>query len=710
MKNTLDDRRSILVCHRIEAERRRLGEAFARAGFLPLLASDEEAAEIVMDLDRPLAVVIAGDDAGDLGKWFEKLHLNDRAGLPLCAAPRCGEGRVPAETSTQLIEIGFDEVLEGPIDEPFPAWRFERLLQQKKTSSDLARLRASFSVLQSIGRMGVWEISLVDASLHVSKEAAQLFALPEGQDVHSIDALLERVIPENEEEVRRWLESQFEGQEVGALEYIVETDRGEERRLRLRAGSRIETGGEPRVIGAVRDVTGGLDPREIANLADATDPVTGLPNRRQFLSIVDKTMSEACSDSEQLAVLFIEVDAAPGPNDLPFTEEEREEILVTAVQRLKECMRDMDVLAQEGAASDFNLARVGGETLTALLREQKQSQDAFKVSRRLREVTEQSFVIGSRDIPVDLNIGIAVHPGDAESALGLVKCAEDAMYCAKQQGRNNIQFFTNSMNTATFEALTLESSLRRALDRNELLVHYQPKVEIATNKIVGMEALVRWKHPELGLVSPAQFIPVAEETGLIIPIGEYVLRTACQQNRDWQDMGFDSLRMAVNISSIQFRRPDLFDTVVGVLDDTRLDAEWLELEITESILLENVDATISTLQQLKRAGIHLSIDDFGTGYSSLSYLKRFPVDTLKVDQSFIREVTTNPDDASITTSIILMGHSLKLKVIAEGVETKSQLAFLRVLECDEVQGYYYSPPVSAERATELLAKPFAVEA
>jgi EAL domain-containing protein (putative c-di-GMP-specific phosphodiesterase class I) len=265
------------------------------------------------------------------------------------------------------------------------------------------------------------------------------------------------------------------------------------------------------------------------------------------------------------------------------------------------------------------------------------------------------------------------------------------------------------MNTATFESLTLEASLRRALEREELTVFYQPKIEIATNKIIGMEALVRWQHPELGMVSPAQFIPIAEETGLIIPIGEFVLRKAVEDNKKWQSMGLEPIRMAVNLSSIQFRRPDLFDTVIGVLEDYRMDPEWLELEITESILLKNVEATISTLHRLKRAGIHLSIDDFGTGYSSLSYLKRFPVDTLKIDQSFIREVTSNADDASITTSIILMGHSLKLRVIAEGVETKSQLAFLRVLECDEVQGYYFSAPVPYEQATKLIESALAKE-
>jgi diguanylate cyclase len=250
--------------------------------------------------------------------------------------------------------------------------------------------------------------------------------------------------------------------------------------------------------------------------------------------------------------------------------------------------------------------------------------------------------------------------------------------------------------------LTLETSLRRALERKELTVYYQPRVEIRTFRIVGFEALLRWKHPDLGFVSPAQFIPLAEETGLIGPIGEWVLREACRQNREWQDAGLPQVRVAVNLSSMQFAQPTLQEIVRAALDDAKLEAQWLELELTESTVMRDAGAAVATLARLKSAGLHLSIDDFGTGYSSLAYLKRFPIDALKIDQSFIRDSTSNPDDAAIVTSIILMARSLRLGVIAEGVETESQLSFLRILQCDEVQGYLFSPPLSATKARAML--------
>lgn len=595
-----------------------------------------------------------------------------------------------------------DEWLRRPFVE---AELSERLGFARETSSrklELRNAQLDLETLQGLGHMGSWKLRVDTGEFWCTEAASTLLGISFDGNPKSPDALLADASGASADDVRAWLESLFVGQYEPRIEYEVEHADGTLRRLRLRAGQTNSDAQGAFIGGIIQDCTPGLDPSEAASLVNTLDPLTGLPNRKQFLQSLDSAINEAFDTQEQIAILFIEVDSlADGASEL--SQEQREAMLVQVVQQLSADLRDLDILSQAGAdLGGLGLSRVGNETLTILLREQTRSQDAYKVARRIRQHSEETFVVNGCDVKVNFNIGIAVYPGDAESALGLIKCAEEAMYCAKQHGRNNIQFYTSSMNTATFESLTLEASLRRAIDNNELRVYYQPKVDLASNRIIGMEALVRWMHPELGMVSPAQFIPIAEETGLIIPIGEFVLRTACEQNKAWQEMGLDPIRMAVNLSSVQFRRPDLFDNVIDVLEGAKLDPEWLELEITESILLRNVEATISTLQRLKRAGIHLSIDDFGTGYSSLSYLKRFPVDTLKIDQSFIREVTSNADDASITTSIILMGHSLKLKVIAEGVETKSQLAFLRVLECDEVQGYFFSPPVPGPDATKLI--------
>ncbi|HSC71310.1 MAG TPA: GGDEF domain-containing phosphodiesterase, partial [Candidatus Methylomirabilis sp.] len=298
--------------------------------------------------------------------------------------------------------------------------------------------------------------------------------------------------------------------------------------------------------------------------------------------------------------------------------------------------------------------------------------------------------------------GIAIYQVDGDAPQMLLKNADIAMYQAKEQGRNAFRFFSREMNYKAEERLLLDNSLRRALERQEFFVHYQPQMDLLTGRLIGMEALVRWLHPEMGLVTPDKFIPLAEESGLIIPIGEWVLRTACRQNKAWHDMGFGPLRVAVNLSGRQFKQERLVESVAAILDETGLAPALLELEITESTIMRNAEETIVTLRRLKEMGISLAIDDFGTGYSSLSYLKHFPIDRLKIDRSFVLDITTDPDDAAIAEAIISMAHSLKLKVTAEGVEQQEQLHFLAQRKCDAMQGYLVSRPISTEEFTLLL--------
>ena len=320
--------------------------------------------------------------------------------------------------------------------------------------------------------------------------------------------------------------------------------------------------------------------------------------------------------------------------------------------------------------------------------------DAARLGRAIQEhVATQRSQPGTEGSGIC--IGVATSPEDGKDATSLLSAAREAARRAREEGPGGLHFRNLSTNQWVFERLTLERSLEQAVENGELRVFYQPKIDINTRKVVGLEALVRWQHPELGLVSPAQFIPLAEESGQIVPIGAWVLEESCRQCKAWQDAGFAPIRMAVNLSPVQFRLPDLLKVVTDTLERTGLDAQYLELEVTESMLMQDLHQTVDTLRQLKDAGIYLSIDDFGTGYSSLSYLKGFPIDALKIDRSFVREITQNSDDAAIATSIILLGQNLNLKVIAEGVETESQLSFLRILQCDEIQGYLFSPPVPA---------------
>jgi EAL domain-containing protein (putative c-di-GMP-specific phosphodiesterase class I)/CheY-like chemotaxis protein len=329
-------------------------------------------------------------------------------------------------------------------------------------------------------------------------------------------------------------------------------------------------------------------------------------------------------------------------------------------------------------------------------------QDTAKIGARIQEQFVEPMMIDGSLVALQVGLGVSACPEDGCDAGRLFSNALEAARRARREGSSLMVFHTEAMGRWAFERLTLERSLREAIEREELRVYYQPRVDAETRQIKGMEALVRWQHPDLGLVPPGQFIPLAEETGLIVPIGEWVLREACRQNKAWRDVGLPPISVSVNLSPVQFRKADLYDVVMEVLTATGLPEGGLELEVTESMLMNDPKQTIDTLQRLKGAGIHISIDDFGTGYSSLSYLKRFPIDALKIDRSFITDVTTNADDAAIATAIILMGHSLKLSVVAEGVETESQMEFLRVLQCNEIQGYLFSPPVPADQAQELL--------
>jgi EAL domain-containing protein (putative c-di-GMP-specific phosphodiesterase class I) len=331
-----------------------------------------------------------------------------------------------------------------------------------------------------------------------------------------------------------------------------------------------------------------------------------------------------------------------------------------------------------------------------------QQEDAAISVLRILEAVAKAHSIDQHDLHLTASIGVSVYPDDGEDAETLIKNADTAMYQAKENGRQSYQFFKSVMNVRAVERQSIEESLRRALERKEFSVHYQPKVRLATGEITGAEALLRWNHPTRGPVSPAKFIPVAEDCGLILPIGHWVLREACKQARAWLDAGLPLGSVAVNISSMEFREDHFLENVFTTLSETGLDPRFLELELTESVLMKRVESAASVLKTLRTRGVQIAVDDFGTGYSSLSYLRKFPIDALKIDQSFVRQITSAPDDSTIVTAVISMGRSLKLRVVAEGVETQEELEFLRARLCDEAQGFHFSRPVPPEQFAILL--------
>jgi predicted signal transduction protein with EAL and GGDEF domain len=366
-------------------------------------------------------------------------------------------------------------------------------------------------------------------------------------------------------------------------------------------------------------------------------------------------------------------------------------VLQEAARRLTAAVRSSDLVA-----------RLGGDEFVLLLEDFRDDGDLVEIARKILKAFAPTFIVDGKELALSASLGICTFPADGGDSQALLSNADIAMYRAKDQGRNTFQFYTAQMNVHSIERLALESSLRRALERDEFVVHYQPKVDLRSGGMTGVEALVRWQHPELGLLAPGKFIPLAEETGLIVPIGEWVLRTACAQARTWHGKWLPPLRVAVNLSPRQFLRGDLPREVMRILRDTGLNPAHLELEVTESTVMHNAERAAATLEQLKAMGVSIAIDDFGTGYSSLAYLKRFPIDSLKIDRSFIADLPGDTDDAAITRGVIAMAHSLRLRVIAEGVETREQAEFLREHGCDEMQGNYVSPPLPEQRFMGLL--------
>jgi len=420
------------------------------------------------------------------------------------------------------------------------------------------------------------------------------------------------------------------------------------------------------------------------------DALTGLPNRLLLCDRVAQAQAHAHRMQSRVALMFLDLDRFKTIND-SLGHPVGDALLKEVVERLKGCVRESDTISRQG-----------GDEFIVLLNDVRDGEAIARVADKIHQRMADPIVLGTHTLNTSFSIGIAIYPDDGSDFDTLLQKADTAMYHAKEAGRNSHRFFTEQMNRQVVEHLSLETNLRRALENKEFVLHYQPQMDLGDGRIIGVEALIRWNSPENGLISPARFIPVAEDSGLIVPIGAWVLNEACRQARAWQDAGLPPIVVAVNLSAVQFKRPELVNTVINALVLSDLDSQWLELELTESILIQDAEATLDTVRRLKSLGIKLSVDDFGTGYSSLTYLKRFAVDKLKIDQSFVRDLVSDPDDAAIVRAIIQMAHSLKLKTIAEGVETEELANLLRIFHCDEIQGYWLARPMPAEQMEVFL--------
>ena len=444
------------------------------------------------------------------------------------------------------------------------------------------------------------------------------------------------------------------------------------------------------VVGSAIDITDLKKAEEQVRYMAYYDGLTGLPNRALFKEQLNYLISHAHRKKTNIVIMFLDLDRFKFINDT-LGHAAGDELLKETAIRLKKIVREDDMVV-----------RMGGDEFVLLFPEVSREENISKLAQKVLNAFKDSFMINGHEIFISTSIGISLYPYDGEDLNQLIKNADTAMYRAKELGRDNYQFYTESMNARALERLEMENNLRRALEKEELYLAYQPRMDLKTKEVLGVEALIRWNHPSLGLVSPVDFIPIAEETGLILSIGEWVLLTACKQAKAWHDMGYHNLRISVNISAVQFQKQDLVEVIRKVLDVTKLKPHLLELEITENMIMKNTGRTVKMIQILKSMGVKISIDDFGTGFSSLSYIKEFNTDSLKIDKSFVKDIGKNTNGESIINAIISMAHSLEMIVVAEGVETEQQLEFLSSKNCNEVQGFLFSRPIRADEIVLFL--------
>ena len=638
-------------------------------------------------------------------------------GFTACAELRNlpGGARIPVVMMTGLddvqsieraFEAGATDFITKPINWPILAHRVRYMLRASTAINRLNESQRRLSNAQRIGEMGDWVWDVQRNRIVPSDQAWRIFGHTAAEPPLDRESYLRMMHPDDTERVRKAFERSVENGDAFAIEHRVVQASGATRHLhqQVEVIERDASGRALQLAGAVHDITRRKDTEEQIRRLAYFDTLTGLPNRLLFTEQLHKALADAKREGQQVAIMFVDLDHFKRVNDT-LGHGAGDELLRVVSARLAHSVRPLDVIGRDASQREGNsIARLGGDEFIIMLSELHGATDAAAVARRLVAALTEPVVIQCTELYISASVGIAMYPYDGVDIDTLLMNADTAMYRAKEAGRGGFQFYDRSMNARALERLVMEAMLRRALERNEFVLHYQPRISLETGCIVGAEALIRWQHPERGLVSPREFITLAEETSLVIPIGDWALAEVCRQSAAWQAQGVKPVPVAVNLASTHLRERNLPDLVTRVLQNNNLAPRLLEIEVTESILMADPELSVETARRLKEIGVHLSIDDFGTGYSSLSYLKKLPISALKIDQSFVRDLATDPDDAAIISAIIAMAHSLKLKVVAEGVETEAQRAFLKEHGCDEFQGYLISRPVEAKEFALLLER------
>jgi diguanylate cyclase (GGDEF)-like protein len=676
-------------------------EALARMGFAVEEAEGGEQALTAVDRSPPDFVLLDVDMPGMDG--FETCaSLRQQSGgteIPVLMAT----GLTDSETIDRAFRAGATDFIKKPIDWQLLNHRVRFLMRAHEAFSELrhtlSELRESQDRLanaQRLARIGNWEWIPGSSEMLWSEEVYRIFQIEPRAGASTYEAFLSVVHPDDRPMLEKAMQQAACEDEAWSLDHRIVTGSGAERFVHQQVEMvREASGAFESISGTIQDISDRREAEEQIRYLAYYDSLTGLPNRRLLFEHLDRSLKWARERGELIALLFLDLDRFKRVNDT-LGHAAGDQLLEAVAKELVSCVRTVDYVGRSQAEDNTPVSRLGGDEFTIVLKHIRSSADAGHAARRVLGVLRTPFEISGQTIVMSGSVGISVFPNDGEDTHSLLRSADAAMYQAKKEGRDTYQFFSESMNERAMRNLRLESSLRSALDHDELLLYFQPQFDARTGVITGAEALARWQSPEFGLVSPGEFIPLAEETGLIGPLGDWALQTACAQNRAWQETGQAGLRVAVNVSSHQLRRDGFVEKVEGTLRNSGMQPELLEIEITESALIEDVPRALDALSRLKRMGVRLALDDFGTGCSSLSDLVRFPIDVIKIDTSFVADIGPERQGSAIIAAVLAMAHRLHLTVTAEGVETAEQEAFLRSEGCDTLQGFICGRPVPAE--------------
>lgn len=667
-------------------------------------AADGEEALALFEETRP-DIIILDIEMPNLDGLSACAEIRNRANgkhLPILMST----GMDDEESINSAYEVGATDFIVKPITWPVFGHRVRYMLRSSQAIADFRQAEQLALRLGKVIESSSNEIFIADAETLLLKQvnasarknlsytAAELSEikltdLMQTYDEEFISEMLSRLDGSNRPEAFLNIDMQRKDGTSYPVEMRLQLSPGEEGNL---------------AVAIVQDITERKQNEDRMRQLAYYDSLTGLPNRALFTEQLEKMLEAAQHKEHKLAILFIDLDNFKRIND-SLGHTIGDALLKEVSTRLLACVRQSDLVSRYvDSDTEISVSRLGGDEFTIVLNRIEDTEVAALVAKRLLNALSRPVMLEGHEIVITPSIGIAVAPLDSDNVENLLKHADTAMYYAKNNGKNNYQYYSSTMNAMGVQRLTLESELRKALKNNELVVYYQPQVDVQGGKIIGAEALVRWQHPKHGLVAPDYFIPLSEEMGIVVELGNQILTEACQQLKEWQDKGLELGKVAVNLSSLQFNQPDLIGKIQSTLSETGLSAQCLELELTESIIMNKLDSTIEILEELKNMGVSISVDDFGTGYSSLSYLKRFPLDELKIDKSFIVDIDTDTHNAGIVTAIVAMAKSLGLTLVAEGVETESQLKYIRSAGVATVQGFLFSKPLPAEEFEGLLNK------